>query len=358
MSNRARLLVLSGLSGAGTTTVARGWALALAECGVSTRLITDDQCTRTHARESLWPDLGTGLAEALGGCGIASIEGEELGSLPGLDDIAMAVHVADATTQNVADVVVWDAGGIDRLLGVLHSIGAARLVAGRLITPLAAIRGRIDAEPDQPTAMEALGDRLRSAEARLHGQAVVHVVTAPTPTLASSVASARSALAFAGCLVDRVIVNQVPQREDGWPDPWAAERRAWADEVGCPTLQVPLMSQPAAEVIDAIGRVLPGSIPARPSPQVEIVQSEAPEPGSGSHPSDVELRIHLPGIDARDLRVGRRDDLLVLTMMGRSRTIPLPPTTGRCPMASARMEGAHLQVRFTPGSRLWPGGGS
>jgi arsenite-transporting ATPase len=358
VSNRARLLVLSGLPGAGTTTVARGWALALANAGLSTRLITDSPSTRTHARESLWPALRTGLAEALAGGGVASVEGEELGSLPGLDDIAMAVHVVDAVDEHADDVVLWDSGGIDRLLGVLHSIGAARLVARRLITPLAAIRGRVDAQPDQPTAMEALADRFRSVEARLHAQAVVQLVTTPTASLASSVGSARSAVALAGCLVDRVIVNQVPQPEDGWPEPWAAERRAWADAVGYPTLQVPLMNQPAAEVIDAMSRVLPVAIPLRSSPQVECVQTASSGLGVESTSPDVELRIHLPGIDARDLRVGRRDDLLLLTAMGRSRTIPLPAIAVRCSMSSARMEGADLQVRFTPDPRLWPGGGS
>jgi hypothetical protein len=294
----------------------------------------------------------------MGGIGVAPVEDEELGSLPGLDDIAMALHVADILSRDAADVVLWDAGGIDRLLGVLHAIGAARLVAGRLITPLAAIRGRVRAQPDQPTALEALADRLRSAEASLHGQAVVRLVTAPGPTMASSVGSARSALALAGCPVDSVIVNQVPQPEDGWPEPWATERRSWADGVGCPTQQVPLMNVPAEDVIDAVGTLLSGAIPAEPSPQVTCVRSEPSSLGSGGRSGDVDLRIHLPGVDGRDLRVGRRDDLLVLALMGRSRTIPLPPIAVRCSIASARMEGAHLHVTLTPDPRAWPGGGA
>lgn len=316
-----------------------------------------------HAREALWPALQTGLAEVMAGFG--AVEGEELGSLPGLDDISMAVLVADATSDHAVDIVLWDAGGIERLLGVLHAIGAARLIAGRLITPQAAMRVRVDAEPDQPTALEALVDRLRSAEARLQEQAVVHVVTAPAPMLSAWLDSTCSALALAGCLVDGVILNQVPPAEGGWPEPWATDRRAWAEEVPCATLQVPLMNQRAAEVIGEMRRVLSGVIPRQQPRQVACVPSKpstlGPDGKSMEGKSmdgtsmDLEMRICLPGINSRDVRVGRRDELLVLTLMGRSRTIPLPAVAARCTVASARMEGSHLVIGLTPDPRVWPG---
>lgn len=345
MSSRVRLLLVSGTPGSGVSTVAEAHDRALRAAGHRTLLVRDDDWERCRLPASLWADLAAGVGMWLRSAGADPLHFDELGSVPGLDDVTRALQVAsvlsDAVDEDI-DVVVWDAGSLRSALRVLGSTGLALLLLERLVTAATT--------SSRPTDWEAI-DRLRSdlsrAQQLLVDAAVARIVVQPTEQVRQQAAWAVASLMHAGCPVDAVFVNQVPAMDVGWPEPWAAERRSQADQVadlGETTVIIPMLAVPQADRPSAIRSLLPDGIPPRPASMVTVDADHEP----------LLLRIAMRCAHSSQVRVGQSGERVVIAFDGRHRLLDLPSVLRRCRMQGASLQQDGLVIRFVPDPAAWP----
>lgn len=331
--------------------------------------------------------LASGLGALLMAQGAQGLAADELGVIPGVSDLACALRVAEAVARSGADVVVWDAGSLDSLLRAALSVSSTALLLDRYLTPAALLlSSRTD--PGVVAAVQALQAACARAEQALWPGAEVHVVMSPTQQALAQVRAAIGAMAAWGCRVHRVIVNGVPEPGAGWPEPWAAERRASAQDAraalscvpGCDVALLDMLACPADERPARIGQLmmsrstlgradLRGATDLRPMTDLrattdECHRADGPDSaGSGGlvagwipvEPDGpgYRLLIPLPCVDRADLRVGRSAGHLVLAIGGLRRAIRLPAHLRRCTLQGARLDTGVLTIRMQPDPDAW-----
>lgn len=364
MSSPARLLLISGTPGAGATTIAEALAAALAGAGMRVRLIEDDSGTHARAQRELWPLLASGIGAFLQGRGADPLAADEVGLLPGMADLARALHVARAAAEADAEVLVWDAGCLDSLLRAATSVSATSLLLDRYLTP-ASLAQSSGADPGALEAVQDLQAACERAEHVLWRRSATHLVMRPTRPALARVTSAVAALAMWGCSVDRVVLNGVPEPGSGWPEPWAEEQRAFAEIAraalagipGCRVEQTGLMACPAEEHPGPFERLATEQAglwgaddSASPAGALDLVEGwirvEPDGPG-------YRLSLVLPCADRSEVRVGRSAERLVLGIGHHRRSIRLPAHLRRCALQGARLDSGVLTIRMRPDPSMW-----
>jgi arsenite-transporting ATPase len=66
------------------------------------------------------------------------------------------------------------------------------------------------------------------------------------------------------------------------------------------------------------------------------------------------MRLELPQLDARALRLGRVGDDLIIGVADLRRRVRLAPVLRRCIVTDATVRGEELTVRFRPNPQVWP----
>jgi len=331
-------------------------------------LIGDDFGAKARAQRELWPMLAAGVGALLRRQGAQALAADEIGTLPGLEDLARALQVAQEVSQSAADAVVWDAGSLDGLLRAVRSVSATALLLDRYLTPAMLVQSG-GADPSAVEALQAVQAACEWAEQALWPGADVHLAMRPAPIALPQVRAGVSALGLWGCRIRRVIVNGVPEPDAGWPEPWAAQlradadaaRAALADVLGLQVTTMPLLACRADEVPSRISPLLPG--------MADLGPGEHPKHGAG--PGELvggwirvepegpgyRLVIPLPWVDRDELRVGRSAEHLVLGIGHHRRSIRLPAHLRRCTLHGARLRSGLLTVRMQPDPEAWRGEG-
>ncbi|TXS50889.1 ArsA family ATPase [Streptomyces sp. t39] len=388
-------VLVTGLGGAGRTTVAAATALAAASAGHRTLLLSAQALTvlgvpvdgpperPDPVADGLWAaridtagdfraeflDLQDRVSAALDLLGATPFEDEELTELPGSGEFALLRALANAS-HGGWDVLVADLPPLDETVALLALPERLRRYLRRLLPPerqaaralrpvlaqLAGVpmpaqwlyetAGRWDtALADVQAAVESPGTRLT-------------VVAEPGPAAAERLRAVRPGLGLFGHAVHAVVANRMVPADS--PDPWVASLAA--QQARC--LKEWHGAWPPAAAVGALphlGRDPRGlgdlgrlaALPVLAPPTAAGAREGLPEPVHGDGGTLV-WRLPLPGAVKEELSLVRRGDELLVTAGPFRRILPLPPVLRRCTVAGAGLADGTLSVRFTPDPGLWP----
>ncbi|MFW3170740.1 ArsA family ATPase [Geodermatophilus sp. CPCC 206100] len=370
-----RTLLLTGLGGAGTSTLAAATAVRAARAGSRTLLLTRAAPAPTDVPdltvalveplaglESLWAAVAGELSAAAPGLGLPPAS--SVVPLPGSFEPALLARLGRAAAGDEADTVVVDAGPLasgTALVGLpaalrwwldqalptrLRMLGAVRTAAVRAGT---AKRGPVDVALAAVPGLEQL---IAAVDLGDPATTEVRLVAAPRPDAVPALRAAVTALALHGQRPTAVLTRVLPAGEGEW---WT-RRRAEQDAVLAalaelaPVRRVEETATAPADA-DELAALLPGEdgpVPAAPLSRVT-------ERADGGR----RLVLPLPFARHEGLDLTRWGDDLVVTVAGARRSIRLDALLRRCVvtaghLADAGTAGARLEVTFTPDPQQWP----
>jgi arsenite/tail-anchored protein-transporting ATPase len=398
-----RLVLVTGLGGAGRTTAAAATALAAAARGERVLLLTGAPDalpgTALTSRPAHPADTASGLRAALvdpaadfrteflalqdrAGAlldllGATRLTGEELTELPGSEESALLRAVSRAAAGEW-DLIVADLPPLPAALRLLALPERLRRYLRRLLPPerqaaraLRPVLAQLAAVPMPAQWLYESATRIDTELAAVQeliaapGTAV-RLVAEPGPAAARALRAARTGLALHGLRAEALLANRVLPRHSA--DPWLAGLAAgqekclheWYEEWGTADPAALLPATPVHE-LPHLGR--------EPEDTGDLARLGVPAPadpgGPGAGPVIEDLResegilvwaLPLPGAGKEGLGLVRKGDELLLDTGPFRRILPLPPALRRCTVSGAALAGGVLRVRFTPDPGLWPEG--
>lgn len=390
-----RILLFTGKGGVGKTTSAAATALACADRGLRTLVMSTDaahslsdafgvtlgdvptpidagpdlvlaglQLDARARLESSWGELRGWLSEVFRWAGLGAIEAEELAVLPGLDELFALADLREHATSGEWDVLVVDCAPTAETLRLLSlpallAWWVQRLFPlGRQVTKV--VGPIVRQFGDLPVAGDPVFDAAERFLGRLDG--VKDLLDDPSTTSARLVvtpermvvAEARrlaTSLALFGYRVDAVIANRVvPADADGM---FIAGVRA-------------AQAEPLLAIEEGFGPVPILHSPLRPDEPVgiaclrEIAAAMYGELDPAAHLLDVPvltvtaegedrlLRLELPFTAREDVRLARRQGELMVTIGSYRRAVLLPDALRSRRVVDAALRDGVLTVRFAP----------
>ncbi|MGQ4516236.1 ArsA-related P-loop ATPase [Streptomyces sp. DW26H14] len=402
-----RTVLVTGLGGAGRTTVAAATALAATRRGDRTLLLTADAATvgallgaapgpgaaePARVLDGLWAAridsadhfrtellaLQERIAPALDLLGAPRLRGEELTELPGSDRFAL-LHALRVAGSGDWDALVVDLPPLPDALAALSLPGELRRYLRRLLPEerqaaraLRPVMAQLAGVPlPAPWLYEAAARKdteLAAAQLLIEDAATsVRLVVEPGPAAEEALRTARTGLALHGLRADALIAAKVLPPADGHPwltaatarqreriDAWRGDPAAW----------------PAVHELPHLGR--------EPRGPGDLAEFDVPAPGEGAVTGEPGTRagdpwwvedlratdgllvwcLPLPGAVKGELSLVRREHELLLTVGPFRRIVPLSSALRRCTVAGAALTEGVLRVRFAPDPGLWPKDGT
>ncbi|HUP85246.1 MAG TPA: ArsA family ATPase [Acidimicrobiales bacterium] len=393
-----RVLLFTGKGGVGKTTVAAATALACADDGLRTIVLSTDpahsladafavhldsrprriadgngllwgqQLDATERLEETWGDVQRYLVSLLDWSGAGSIEAEELAVVPGLEEIFALADIKAYAECGEWDVVVVDCAPTAetlRLLSLPDVLGwymervfpAGRNVANLVRPVLSRLTNLPIAGDDVFGALRAFYERLDGVRTLLTDPALasVRLVVNPEAMVIAEARRTATYLSLFGYAVDAVIANRL--LPDEITDPWF---KAWKEahvehlaaiEDGFAPVPV-LRADLAAEELIGTDRL-------RAFAERLYGETDPAEVLHRGRPLFVEprgrgfvLSLELPFADRDDLEVSRSGAELLVRVGAHRRAIVLPDSLRRRIVRGATMVGERLEVTFAdPGPR-------
>ncbi|GLF94141.1 ArsA family ATPase [Streptomyces yaizuensis] len=388
-----RQVLVTGLGGAGRTTVAAATALAAAGPGRRVLLLGTDPHTLfgtpltgtpQEVAEGLWAarvDSGDAfraeflaLQERAGAAldllGAVPLAAEELTELPGTLQFALLKAVAGAADGGF-DLLVLDLPPVRETIELLALPERLRRYLRRLLPPerqaaraLRPVLAQLAGVPMPAHWLYETAGRWESDLAAVQELieapgTTLTLVAEPGPSAADALRTARTGLALHGLPVGELIANRVLPRHsaDTWLAALAAQQEKtlheWYGEWGAGTAvrELPHLGHDPRDRDDlerlATARTADADRPldAR-STAVPVVDRRDDGTFGWS--------FALPGADKKDIGLVRRGDELLLRAGPFRRIVPLPSVLRRCTVSGAALTDGTLTVRFTPDPGLWP----
>ncbi|MEJ7845748.1 MAG: TRC40/GET3/ArsA family transport-energizing ATPase [Acidimicrobiales bacterium] len=389
-----RILLFTGKGGVGKTTAAAATALACAERGHRTLVLSTDpahslsdafdahlgsepapvfddgllptlwgqQLDAQERMEQSWGEIQGWLRQVFAWGGVDEVEAEELAVLPGLDEVFALADIKAFAASGDWDVIVVDCAPTAETIRFLSlpdilSWYMERLfpVGRRLNKVVSPLLGRLT---NVPVAGDDVFEATRRFYERLEG--VRELLTDPVTTSVRLVvnpermviAEARRTftyLSLFGYGVDAVVANRLlPEAvTDPWFDRWRALHAEHMTTIVEGFAPLPILRAELAddELVgpDALRRfaaALYGGddpAPARSTGSPLTVTRDG-----DTH----RLRLELPFADRDDLELGRRGDELLVRVGPYRRAVLLPDTLRRRKVIGANLKGGTLTVRF------------
>ncbi len=384
-----RVLLFTGKGGVGKTTAAAATALACADAGLRTMVISTDpahsladafdveldgigrpiteglwgqQLDAQERMEDAWGDIQDWLTEVFDWAGVDAIEAEELAVLPGLDEIFALADIKTYVASGDWDVLVVDCAPTAETIRFLSLPDILAFYMDRIFPAHRRLNKAVGPVLRKVTKLPVAGDQVfgsaRNFYERLDG--VREILTDPTTTSVRLVvnpermviAEARRTytyLALFGYGVDAVIANRL--LPDDLHDPWFEQWKALHLE-HLATIESSFAPLPVLKARLAPGELV-GIGPLRLFAEelyngIEpAARLHAGEPMKVSRRNGAyHLSLELPFADRDDLELGRRDDELLVRVGPYRRAIMLPDTLRRRRVLDAALRNGRLKVTF------------
>lgn len=344
MSNRSRLILLSGVGGAGTSTLAQATVDVLRAEGVSTALV--DGSGPVPADPAAIAAVAEPVGRLFAELGADPVLPEAWATMAGISHLSTLTRAAAALEE--VEAVVVDAGSYERARELVQLPVALLLLLDSALTPRMAMWRSARGEDVAFTAMSAARlTVLRLAHLLAHPATTARLVTVPRPDATERTARALGVLSMLGVAVDGIVVNRFPRSGDGATDRVQREARTVLDAVtaaadGVTVWKSTSRVRPAPKGRSALG----------PLGRVRVLDAEqlTVQVGDG----DFALELPLAGPARRDARVGVQGERLVVAFDGAMRWLDLPPVLRRCDATRAARTGSGLRVSFVPDPSTWP----
>ncbi|MDO0915599.1 ArsA-related P-loop ATPase [Streptomyces sp. DT2A-34] len=388
-----RTILITGPGGSGRTTVAAATALAAANHGTRTLVLSADRtdtlgaalgvttgATPARVTDTLtaWrPDAATGFrddlaafqeraAAALDLLGASRLDPDEVTPLPGAEELALLRALRDAALAEAHDLLVVDLPATPHALALLSLPEELRRYLRRLLPSerqaaraLRPVLGRLAGVPMPAEWLYETAARwdveLAAVEAVVADRdTVVRLVAEPGPGGADAVRAATLALALRGLRPDLLVANRVLPEAEAPADSWlagpVAQQRKVLEEWGEEDHDV--------HHIAHLGRDPRGvdDLAALAVPAVNDTSSTVEWPVTDRLAEDGVLvwAVPLPGAVRDELDLVRRGDEVVVTAGQFRRIVPLPSALRRCGVDGAALRDGELRIRFAPDPELWP----
>ncbi|MGN9760442.1 ArsA family ATPase [Streptomyces sp. SD31] len=388
-----RTILITGPGGSGRTTVAAATALAAANNGTRTLVLSADRtdtlgaalgvttgATPARVTDTLtaWrPDAATGFRDdlaafqerataALDLLGASRLDPDEVTPLPGAEEFALLRALRDAALAEAHELLVVDLPATPHALALLSLPEELRRYLRRLLPSerqaaraLRPVLGRLAGVPMPAEWLYDTAARwdveLAAVEAVVADRdTVVRLVAEPGPGGADAVRAATLALALRGLRPDLLVANRVLPEAEAPADSWlagpVAQQRKVLEEWGEADHDV--------HHIAHLGRDPRGvdDLDALAVPAVNDTSSTVEWPVTDRLAEDGVLvwAVPLPGAVRDELDLVRRGDEVVVTAGQFRRIVPLPSALRRCGVDGAALRDGELRIRFAPDPELWP----
>ncbi|MET7716597.1 ArsA-related P-loop ATPase [Streptomyces sp. NPDC005407] len=406
-----RTVLVTGLGGAGRTTVAAATALAAARRGNRALFLSAEPGDVFGAPVTGRPDAPDGITDGLWAArvdsgadfraeflslqeraaagldllGAARLEDEELTELPGSEQFALLRALK--TAVGGWDVVVLDLPPLRETIALLALPEQLRRYLRRLLPPerqaARALRPMLAQLAGVPMPSQWLYETAARWDSELAGvQAMIEsagttlrVVADPGPAAADALRTARAGLALYGLPVDTLVPNRILPRDsaDSWLATLSAQQEKclsewyedWAPQGSireAPHLgrdprgleDLALLDTGDGLAVEAVGAL--EALEALGPHRHRGERREDPWRVAEGHGTDSVFvwELPLPGAVKEELALVRRGDELLITVGPFRRIVPLPSALRRCTVAGAGLTDGVLRVRFQPDPDLWP----
>ena len=384
-----KILLVMGKGGVGKTTVAAATALAAAEAGHRTLVLSTDpahsladalglpigtrptavtdglDAQQLDARERMeesWDDIRRYLVQVLDWAGVEGVEAEELAVLPGLEEVFALSDLHDLAEDGTWDTLVVDCAPTAETIRLLSLPEVLSWYMDRAFPATRRLNKVVGPVMARVSSLPVAGDDVFAAGHRFYGRIdAVRTLLADSETTAARlvvnpermvVAEARRTytyLSLFGYGVDAVIANRLLPEGivDPWFDRWKTVHAEQLDEIEQAFSPLPVLKAELAEeellgvdALSAFGRTLYGDEdPARRLHEGTTMRLERDG-------ETLRLQLDLPGAERGDVGVGRRGDELMVTVGPYRRAVMLPDSLRRRSVREAGLEAGRLVVTF------------
>lgn len=348
MSSRCRLILLSGVGGAGTTTVAAATAAAARSEGLTVEMLDASGCVDPDP--GVVALVGSSVGRLFAELGAEPLVAQAWSSLAGIAHLSTLARVLRYLTEGEVDVVVLDCGDHQRARELVALPAILESLLDSALTPRLAMWRSTGSAGDAAVfdaVASARHEVVRMRQALEHPATSLRLVTSPATASVERTVTALSVVALLGVAVDGVVVNRFPRKADGWPkEAMEAADRALA-------LMVERADEVAVWKSTSRVRAVPKDRSVLgPLDRVQVLDAEqlTVQLGEGDYHLDLPL-----GSAARaGAAIGVQEHRLVVAFDGAMRWIDLPPMLRRCEPVRATRTTTGLQVTFVPDPATWP----
>ena len=392
-----RVLLFTGKGGVGKTTTAAATALACADAGLRTIVLSTDpahsladafdvelgdhptqivprlfgQQLDTQARmEDTWVEIQSWLMEVFEWAGVAAIEAEELSVIPGLDEIFSLSDIKTFADSGDWDVVVVDCAPTAETLRLLSLPEIMRWYMDRVFPMSRKVNKVVSPLLGRVVGLPTPGDEVFGSAARFYERldgvrellcdttrTSVRLVVNPERLVVAEARRTHTYLSLFGYSVDAVVANRLlPEAvSDPWFQEWKARHAEHLTAIEEGFAPLPILRAELAPTelvgVDALrgfATSLYGDID--PSAAMHTGSSlSVVRKGTG-----YELVMDLPFVDRDEVELGRRDDELLITIGSYRRAMLLPDSLRRRPVGAASLRDGKLRVTFAGDSSATP----
>jgi len=384
-----RILMFTGKGGVGKTTVAAATATRAARAGLRTIVVSTDPAhsladafdaplgdrptgiaprlwgQQLNARvrfEETWDDVRRYMVDVLDWAGADSLEAEELAVVPGLDEVFSLADIKEFATSGDYDLVVVDCAPTAetiRLLSLPDVLGwyMDRVFdAQRRLTRIA--RPVLTRFSGLPVAGDQVFGGIRRFYERLDGVrglltdgdfTSARLVVNPERLVVAEARRTYTYLSLFGYHVDAVVVNRIlPTALDHpWLDQWKTTQSAHLETIADAFAPLPMLTAELADRelvgvqdLNVFAKDLYGGLDE--SGRLSYVEPLRVDAVGDS----LVLSVHVPFTERDDVRLGRTDQELFVSVGPHRRALVLPDSLVRREVGKARFEGDRLEVEF------------
>jgi arsenite-transporting ATPase len=389
-----RILLFTGKGGVGKTTAAAATALAAADRGLRTLVMSTDpahslgdsfdavledrpveiapklEARQIDAQSRLqegWGEIREYLGQLLDWAGVDDLEAEELTVFPGLDEVFALGDISDAVREDRHDLLVVDCAPTAETLRLLslpdvlsrymdHLFPVSRRltkVVGPVVSKLA--QGVPVAGDQVFTATERFYRRLEGVKDILTDadRASIRLVVNPERMVVAEARRTFTYLSLFGYPLDAVVANRLIPSDvvDPWFDRWKAIQADELAQIETGFAPLPILRAPLADTeivgLDALRRFgdrLYGEL----DPAAVLHHSRPVHLDRWG--DERVLSIELPFTSKGEVHVARVADELAVTVGPYRRLVALPESLRRAEVVGAALADGWLRVRFAAGT--------
>ena len=390
MSSQTRVLLFTGKGGVGKTTMSAASAVACADLGLRTLVMSTDPAhsladvfggeiaagppveLSSHLQvqhidslallERSWHSVQDYLLRVLSSAGVDNIAAQELTVLPGAEEVLALLEVRDRINSGAYDVVALDCAPTAETLRLLSLPEALdwymrriwpteRRVMTALRVPLSRAAGVPMPDSSVMDAVERLHADLAEVRTVLTAaESSVRLVLTPDSVVLAEARRTLTSLSLYGYRVDAAIANRLfPQGRDAWRSGWAKAQAQRLAQARTDLDPIPVLTAPyqAAEPVglddlreianevyaDGDPLALP---PVDPPLRLERLGEQ------------IVLVLRLPLAAKGGVDVAEHGAELIITVGAYRRVLALPSALQRLRVVGAGLLNGVLRVRFGP----------